>query len=47
MNGSVPGFNIDPDLNNCIDALMLVDITKIPSDMLENLVKDINKNKVK
>jgi putative hemolysin len=41
MNGKIIGFNIDPDFNNCLDGLMLVHISDIPPEMLENLSKEI------
>lgn len=36
----VLGFNIDPNFNNCIDALMLMDLSKAPKQTIESLVKD-------
>lgn len=40
LNTSVIGFNVDPNFNNCLDALMLMDLSKAPKKTIENLVKD-------
>lgn len=40
LGTKVIGFNIDPNFNNCLDALMLMDLTKAPKQTIENLVKD-------
>lgn len=47
MNGKIIGFNIDPDFNNCLDGLMLVNIADIPVEMLNNLAKELEEYKVK
>jgi len=41
MNGKILGFNTDPEFNNCLDGLMLVHISDIPTEMLDNLSKEI------
>jgi hypothetical protein len=38
MNGKIIGFNIDPDFNNCLDGLMLVNIADVPLDIFDNPV---------
>lgn len=40
LNTNVIGFNVDPNFNNCLDALMLMDLSKAPKQTIENLVKD-------
>lgn len=40
LNTVVIGFNVDPNFNNCLDALMLMDLSKAPKQTIENLVKD-------
>jgi hypothetical protein len=40
LGTKVLGFNVDPLFNNCLDALMLMDLTKSPQQTIENLVKD-------
>jgi len=47
MNGKIIGFNIDPDFNNCMDALMIVNIADIPFEMLDNMAKELELDKVK
>jgi putative hemolysin len=47
MNGKVIGFNVDPDFNNCLDGLMLVHISDIPFEMLDNLSKELEGSQVK
>lgn len=39
MNGKIIGFNVDPGFNNCLDCLMLVNISDIPSYMTDNFGK--------
>jgi hypothetical protein len=41
MNGKIIGFNIDPEFNNCLDSLMLVNIADIPFELLDNLAKEL------
>jgi len=40
LDTTVIGLNVDPDFNNCLDALMLMDLTRAPKATIENLVKD-------
>lgn len=40
LNTNVIGFNVDPNFNNCLDTLMLMDLSKAPQKTIENLVKD-------
>jgi putative hemolysin len=47
MNGKIIGFNIDPEFNNCLDSLMIVNIADIPYEMLDNLAKEFEESKVK
>jgi putative hemolysin len=42
MSAKVIGFNIDPDFNFCLDALMLARISEMPQAMLATLVRDID-----
>jgi hypothetical protein len=46
VNGKILDFNIDPDFNNCLDGLMIVNISDIPAEMIENLSKEINDSKI-
>lgn len=47
MNGKIIAFNVDPGFNNCLDGLMIVNIADIPYQMLDNLAKEPEENKVK
>jgi len=47
MNGRIIGFNIDPEFNNCLDSLMLVNIADIPFKLLDNLAKELEESKVR
>lgn len=42
VNAEVVGFNIDPKFNNCLDALMVLDLFELPPDLIEALSKEIN-----
>ena len=46
MNGKIIGFNIDPEFNDCLDCLMIVNIADIPFEMLDNLAKEFEEQKV-
>jgi hypothetical protein len=46
VNGKILGFNIDPDFNNCLDGLMIVHVSDIPLEMLQNLSKETNVSKI-
>ena len=47
MNGKIIGFNIDPEFNDCLDSLMIVNIADIPFELLENLAKEYEEQKIK
>jgi putative hemolysin len=40
LNARILEFNTDPDFNNCLDGLMLLDVTKIPEEFVRTLLKD-------
>jgi putative hemolysin len=42
VNAEALGFNIDPLFNNCLDALMILDIYDVPFETFESLSKEIN-----
>lgn len=42
VNSEVIGFNIDPLFNNCLDALMILDVFEIPYTTIESLSKEFN-----
>lgn len=39
LNARIIGFNSDPHFNDSLDGLMLLDLTKVPQDTLEDLKK--------
>lgn len=41
VNARIIGFNIDPKFNNCLDALMILDIFDIPDGIMDKLGEDI------
>jgi len=42
VNAEVLGFNVDPLFNNCLDALIVVDVFGVPFEIIESLSKEIN-----
>jgi putative hemolysin len=42
VNAEVIGFNVDPKFNNCLDALMLLDLFEVPFSTIESLSKEFN-----
>ncbi len=42
VNSEVLGFNIDPLFNNCLDALIMLDLFEVPVDKIEALSKEIH-----
>jgi putative hemolysin len=42
VNAEIVGFNVDPKFNNCLDALMMLDLFEVPFDTIETLSKEIN-----
>jgi putative hemolysin len=47
MNGKIIGFNVDPEFNDCLDSLMIANITDIPFEMLESLAKELEESIVR
>ncbi len=40
VNAEVLGFNVDPLFNNCLDALMILDLFEVPFATIEGLAKE-------
>ncbi len=40
LNAKIIGFNVDPDFNNCLDGLIMLDVYNIPADFVNALSKD-------
>ncbi|MDP3467421.1 MAG: GNAT family N-acyltransferase [Daejeonella sp.] len=43
LNAKLISFNIDPKFSNCLDGFLVVDLKKIPKEMLEKLSKNFDK----
>jgi putative hemolysin len=41
LNAKIIGFNVDPDFNNCLDGLVILDLFDIPYETLKALSKEI------
>jgi len=44
INGKVLSFNVDKNFNNTLDALMLLEVSKIPESTLAMLTKENAEN---
>ncbi|MCX6284298.1 MAG: lysophospholipid acyltransferase family protein [Bacteroidetes bacterium] len=42
VNAEVLGFNVDPLFNNCLDALMILDLFEVPLNTIEGLAKEFH-----
>jgi putative hemolysin len=47
LNAKIIGFNVDPDFNNCLDGLMMLDVYNIPADFVNALSKDMDEVEVR
>jgi putative hemolysin len=47
INGKIIGFNIDQKFNNCLDGLIIVNISDVPYEVVDNLAKELNGSQVK
>jgi hypothetical protein len=43
LNAKLISFNIDPKFSDCLDGFLVVDIKKIPAEMLGKLSKNFDK----
>jgi hypothetical protein len=46
LNAKIIGFNVDPDFNNCLDGLIMLDVYNIPADFVDALSKDLDDQEV-
>jgi len=46
MNGRIIGFNVDPDFNNCLDGLIMLDIYNFPAEFVKALSRDQSEEEV-
>lgn len=42
LNASILAFNVDPNFNNCLDGLIILDIYDVPQNTIESLSKEVN-----
>ncbi|MCT4614797.1 MAG: lysophospholipid acyltransferase family protein [Marinifilaceae bacterium] len=42
LNAKIIGFNIDPNFNDCLDGLIVLDLFDVPMKVIESLSKEIN-----
>jgi putative hemolysin len=42
LNARILAFNVDPNFNNCLDGLILLDIYNVPQNTIESLSKEVN-----
>ncbi|BDD07250.1 lysophospholipid acyltransferase family protein [Aureibacter tunicatorum] len=41
QNAKIIGFNVDPNFNNCLDGLVILDFYTMPKESLDNMQKEI------
>ena len=46
VNARIIGFNVDPDFNNCLDGLIMLDVCNLPAGFVSALSKDQNGEEV-
>jgi len=46
LNAKVIGFNVDPNFNNCLDGLILLDIYDIPFRTIQTLSEELNEKEL-
>ncbi len=42
QNAQIIAFNVDPDFNNALDGLLVMDMFNVPNDTIEGLAKEMN-----
>lgn len=40
LNARIIGFNVDPDFNNCLDGLIMLDVRNIPAEFVKSLSRE-------
>jgi len=46
LNSKIIGFNIDPQFNNALDGLIILDIFDVPQNFIKSLSKELNDNSI-
>ena len=47
LNARIIGFNVDPDFNNCLDGLIMVDVYNIPAEFVNALSRDQSEESIR
>lgn len=47
VNARIIGFNVDPDFNNCLDGLIMLDVYNLPADFVRALSKDMSEESIR
>ncbi len=47
LNAKIIGFNVDPDFNNCLDGLIMVDVYNIPAEFVNALSRDQSEESIR
>lgn len=47
VNARIIGFNVDPDFNNCLDGLIMLDVYRFPADFVRALSKDMSEDDIR
>jgi hypothetical protein len=47
LNAKIIGFNVDPDFNNCLDGLIVVDVYNIPAEFVNSLSRDQSEEEIR
>jgi putative hemolysin len=42
LNAQILAFNVDPNFNNCLDGLIMLDVYNVPQKTIESLSKEVN-----
>lgn len=42
LGGKIIGFNVDPKFSNALDGLLILDLLKVPAEIITSLSKEIN-----
>ena len=41
INSRIIAYNIDPDFNNCVDGLIMLDVYEVPKQEIDSLSKEM------
>ena len=44
QNAKIIGFNVDPDFNDCLDGLIILDLFDVPMETIESMTKEFEDN---